>query len=332
MDLNTLWFILITVLFIGFFFLEGFDYGVGILLPFLGKNDEERRMIINTIGPFWDGNEVWMITAGGAIFAAFPNWYATLFSGFYIALFLLLAALIVRAVSFEYRSKVESQAWRNLWDWAIFFGSLIPAILWGVAVANLVKGTPIDENMTFVGNFFDLLSPFTLLGGLATLSAFILHGAYFLTLKTGSPVMERARATAQKVWPITIVLAGLFLIWMSFSSGKILSIVATVIAAVALVVAGLRSKQGRDGCAFGWTGAAIAFFTISVFAALYPNVMVSSIDAAYNLTIYNASSSPYTLKVMTIVAFIFVPIVLVYQGWTYYTFRQRITRETELEY
>ncbi len=332
MDLNTLWFILIAVLFIGFFFLEGFDYGVGILLPFLGKNDEERRMIINTIGPFWDGNEVWMITAGGAIFAAFPNWYATLFSGFYIALFLLLAALIVRAVSFEYRSKVESPTWRSLWDWAIFFGSLIPAILWGVAVANLVHGTPIDENMQFVGNFFDLLSPFTLLGGLATLSAFILHGAYFLTLKTGSPIMERAKATAQKMWIPTIVLAGLFLIWMSFSSGKILSIVATVLAAVALIVSGLRSKQGRDGCAFGWMGATIAFFTISVFAALYPNVMVSSIDPAYNLTIYNASSSPYTLKVMTIVAVIFVPIVLVYQGWTYYTFRQRITRDVELEY
>ncbi len=332
MDLNTLWFILITVLFIGFFFLEGFDYGVGILLPFLGKNDEERRMIINTIGPFWDGNEVWMITAGGAIFAAFPNWYATLFSGFYIALFLLLAALIIRAVSFEYRSKVESPSWRNLWDWAIFFGSLIPALLWGVAVANLVKGTPIDENMQFVGNFFDLLSPFTLLGGLATLFVFILHGAYFLTLKTGSPVMERAKATAQKVWPIALVFAGLFLIWMSFSSGKILSIVATIIAAVALLVAGFRARQERFGCSFGWTGAAIAFFTISVFAALYPNVMVSSLDPAYNLTIYNASSSPYTLKVMTIVALIFVPIVLVYQGWTYYTFRQRITRETELEY
>ncbi|MQL53765.1 cytochrome d ubiquinol oxidase subunit II, partial [Desulfofundulus thermobenzoicus] len=193
MDLNVLWFILITVLFVGYFFLEGFDYGVGTLVPFLGKNDAERRMLINTIGPFWDGNEVWLLTAGGAIFAAFPHWYATLFSGFYLALFLMLLALIGRGVAFEFRSKEDRPGWRNLWDWVLCAGSLVPALLWGVAVTNLVKGVPIDSHMQYAGNFFTLLSPYTLVGGLATLLLFTFHGALFLSLKTGGELVERAR-------------------------------------------------------------------------------------------------------------------------------------------
>jgi cytochrome d ubiquinol oxidase subunit II len=202
-DLNTLWFILITVLFIGYFILEGFDYGVGILLPFLGKDDQDRRVMINTIGPFWDGNEVWLLTAGGAIFAAFPHWYATMFSGFYIALVLMLLALIVRGVAFEFRSKDQHPAWRRTWDWAIFVGSFIPALLWGVALGNLLIGVPIDANMNYVGGFFNLLNPYALLGGLTTLSLFILQGAIFLGLKTEGQIAERAIAATKQVGPIT---------------------------------------------------------------------------------------------------------------------------------
>ncbi|NJN64744.1 MAG: cytochrome d ubiquinol oxidase subunit II, partial [Acidobacteria bacterium] len=207
MDLNTLWFVLIGVLFTGFFFLEGFDYGVGILLPFLGKTDHERRMVINTIGPVWDGNEVWMITAGGAMFAAFPHWYATLFSGFYLALVLMLLALIVRGVAFEFRSKDDNPRWRRTWDFAIFFGSAIPALLWGVAMTNIIRGVPIDAEMNYVGGFFNLLNPYALIGGIASLLVFSLHGACFLTLKLGSGLEERARAIAVRLWwPAAIAL------------------------------------------------------------------------------------------------------------------------------
>src|SRR5512136_1335765 len=210
MDLNTLWFLLIGVLFIGFFVLEGFDYGVGILLPFLGRTDGETRLIINTIGPVLDGNEVWMLTGGGAIFAAFPHWYATLFSGFYLALFLMLVALIVRGVGFEFRSKDAHPAWRATWDGMIFFGSAVPALLWGVALANLLEGTPIDATKTFTGGFFDLLSPYTLIAGLASLTLFVTHGAIFLNLKSGDPIRSRAVAATKKVGPAATLLLLLF--------------------------------------------------------------------------------------------------------------------------
>ena len=200
-DLNTLWFFLIVILFIGYFILEGFDFGVGILLPFLGKDDQERRIIINTIGPVWDGNEVWLITAGGAIFAAFPNWYATMFSGFYLALVLMLFALIVRGVAFEFRSKDRYPKWRNFWDWMIFIGSFVPALLWGVALGNILRGVPIDENMIYVGTFFTLLNPYALLGGLTTLTVFTLQGAIFLGLKTTDEILDRAVAATRKVGP-----------------------------------------------------------------------------------------------------------------------------------
>ncbi|HEY65901.1 MAG TPA: cytochrome d ubiquinol oxidase subunit II, partial [Caldilineae bacterium] len=210
MDLNTLWFVLIGVLFTGFFVLEGFDYGVGILLPFLGRDDSDRRMIINTIGPFWDGNEVWLITAGGAMFAAFPHWYATMFSGFYLALVFMLLALIVRGVAFEFRSKDEDPRWRALWDWMIFIGSFVPALLWGVAVSNLVRGVPIDANKIYTGSFLDLLNPYALIGGLVTLSLFTLHGSIFLSLKTGDELLGRAEAAARTLWIPSLVLALLF--------------------------------------------------------------------------------------------------------------------------
>jgi len=337
MDLNTVWFMLISVLFIGFFFLEGFDYGVGILLPFISKEDKKRRVVINAIGTFWDGNEVWLLTAGGAMFAAFPNWYATMFSGFYLALLLMLLALIIRGVSFEFRSKDKSPVWRNLWDWALFFGSAVPALLWGVAVSNLVRGVPIDQNMNYVGGFFNLLNPFALLGGLVFLAIFSLHGAIFLDLKTTHDVRERAHAIAQKLWLPTVVLVVAYVVSSYFATDMftrigINPILSVIVAAVALLLTGWFLKNQRSGWAFIMTGLTIAFVTITVFLGLYPRVMVSSLNDAWSLTVYSASSSPYTLKVMTIVAAIFVPIVLVYQAWTYWIFRKRVSVDSELEY
>lgn len=338
MDLNQLWFILIGVLFVGFFVLEGFDYGVGILLPFLGKDDTERRMIINTIGPFWDGNEVWMITAGGAIFAAFPDWYATMFSGFYLALVVMLVALIVRGVAFEFRSKDRKPEWRNLWDWMIFTGSLVPAVLWGVAIGNLIKGVPIDVNMNYVGDFLDLLSPYTLLGGLATLALFAVHGAIFLNLKTSDELQQRAHRAAWRLWPPAVVLVLLFVVAGYLATDMFTQQLGVnpgpfpIGAGVALLATGWLIRNRRTGWAFIMTALTIALSVITVFMGLYPRVMVSSLDDAWSLTIYNASSSDYTLRVMTIVALIFVPIVMIYQGWSYWIFRKRIGREQHLEY
>ncbi|MFZ5753897.1 MAG: cytochrome d ubiquinol oxidase subunit II [Bacillota bacterium] len=334
MDLNVLWFILVTVLFIGFFFLEGFDYGVGILLPVIGKTDTERRMIINTIGPFWDGNEVWMLTAGGALFAAFPNWYATLFSGFYLALFLILAALIVRGVAFEFRSKDENPTWRKCWDRMIFAGSLIPALLWGVAMTNLIRGVPIDDKMEYVGTFWDLLSPYTLVGGLAGLLVFALHGAIFLSLKIEGELAERSRKTALGLFIIAVPVF-ILLIVLSYSQTDIFTKLGAGLifcgAAVALLLAYWFLRSGKSGLAFVFNGLTIVFSTLAIFWGLFPRVMVSSLNPAWSLTIYNASSSSYTLKIMTIAALILVPVVLLYQGWTYWVFRQRVNAK-HLEY
>src|SRR5512141_2529184 len=218
MDLNILWFILIGVLFTGYFFLEGFDYGVGILLPFVSKDDTDRRVVINAIGPVWDGNEVWLLTAGGAMFAAFPNWYATLFSGFYLALVLMLVALIVRGVAFEFRSKDRNPRWRKTWDILIFVGSFVPALLWGVAFANIVSGVPIDAKMNYSGTSFDLLNPCALVAGLVPLLGFALHGALFLSLKTSGDVAARARLAAQRLWlPVVVVFAVLVVMTYAFT-------------------------------------------------------------------------------------------------------------------
>lgn len=337
MDLNTLWFILITILFIGFFILEGFDFGVGILLPFLGRDDRDRRLIINSIGPVWDANEVWIITAGGAIFAAFPNWYATMFSGFYLALVLLLVALIGRGVAFEFRSKDKHPRWRAVWDWTICIGSAVPALLWGVAVGNLLRGVPIDAEMNYIGGFFDLLNPYTLLGGLTSLSMFILHGAIFLNLKTSADVARRALAATKKVGPVATVIVFLFVIAGYFMTDAFTRLginpgIVPLAAGAALLAAGWFIHHERMGWAFVMTALTIALSTITIFMSLYPRVIVSSLNPDWSLTIYNASSSPYTLQVMTIVALIFVPIVLAYQGWTYWVFRQRLGRESQLEY
>lgn len=337
MDLNIIWFILITILFIGFFFLEGFDYGVGILLPFLGKDDISRRAVINTIGPHWDGNEVWLLTAGGAIFAAFPNWYATMFSGFYLALVVMLLALIARGVAFEYRSKREDKAWRTRWDWVIFVSSFIPALLWGVAISNLIRGVPIDANMNFTGNFFTLLNPYSLVGGLTTLALFTLHGALFLSLKLTDELLDNARKTAKKLWLPATVLLFVYVIYGYFETDMFSKLgvnpgVIPILAGVALLSVGYLLKIQKEGWAFIMTALTITFSIITVFMGLFPRVMVSSLNPDWSLTIYNASSSPYTLQVMSIVALIFVPIVLGYQIWTYWVFRKRISTRSKLEY
>jgi cytochrome d ubiquinol oxidase subunit II len=333
MDLNTVWFILITVLFTGFFFLEGFDYGVGILLPFLGKDDVDRRVIINAIGPVWDGNEVWLLTAGGAIFAAFPNWYATLFSGFYLALAVMLIALIMRGVAFEFRSKDARPGWRSFWDWMIFFGSFVPALLWGVALGNFLKGVPIDANMNYTGDFFTLLSPYTLITGVYTVLIVTLHGAVFLSMKTGGEIADRARTIAWRLWLPNIVMAAVTIFASDLSTDMFRKLgvnpgVIPITGLAALLASGWFIRNKHDGWAFASTGVVIAVAIVTVFMTLHPRVMISSTDPAYSLTIYTASSSPYTLSVMTVVALICVPIVVFYQGWTYYVFRKRITRQS----
>jgi cytochrome d ubiquinol oxidase subunit II len=333
MDLNILWFLLIGVLFVGYFVLEGFDYGVGILLPFLGKNDSQRRIIINTIAPHWDGNEVWLLTAGGAMFAAFSGWYATVFSGFYLPLFLILIGLIFRGVALEFRSKDDNQIWRSFWDWAICVGSFIPALLWGVALANFVIGVPINEAHQYVGGFWNLLNPYALLGGIISLLGFILHGAIFLAMKTNGSIMESARVIAKRVYPFILTALVLFVILsvvlVNFST---MAITISCLAVVVFLLSGWMVRQNRDGWGFILSAATILLATAAVFVQLFPHVLVSNINPAWSLTIYNSSSTTYTLQIMSIVALIFVPIVLAYQIWTYWLFKKRITEKSKLQY
>lgn len=334
MDLNTLWFILIAVLYIGFFLLEGFDFGVSMLLPFLGKDDTKRRVIINTVGPHWDGNEVWLLTAGGATFAAFPNWYATMFSGFYLALFLLLLALIVRGVAFEFRSKVENSNWRNTWDWCIFVGGFLPALLLGVAFSNLARGLPIDAKMQYVGGFFYLLNPYALVGGVVAVIAFALQGAIFLSLKTTGDLMEGARAVAKRLWLPAVIGLALFAALTYWQTDILTKIginpgVIPVISLAALLTVGYFLRVKHDGWAFVMIELNIAATLITLFMIMFPRVMISTLDPKFSLTIYNASSTPYTLTVMTVVALVFVPIVLAYQAWTYWVFRKRVEPKIE---
>jgi cytochrome d ubiquinol oxidase subunit II len=333
MDLNILWFILLTVLFSGFFFLEGFDYGVGMLLPFIAKTDRERRAVINTIGPVWDGNEVWMITAGGAMFAAFPHMYATLFSGFYVALVFMLIGLIIRGVAFEFRSKREDPAWRSRWDMAIFIGSLLPALLWGVTVANLMRGVAIESDLNYYGGLLPLLNLYSLFGGVVFLGLFLVHGASFLGIKLEGYLKDRVKKLSGKIWIAVVVLTVIFLIWTYFATDILNNpgfdgMIPALLAAIALLAYGWFLRQGKEGITFICGGLVIILATVMVFSGLFPNLMVSTLDPAYNLTIYNASSSPYTLKVITIVAAIFIPIILAYQGWTYWIFRKRLSPDS----
>ncbi|MFI1505115.1 cytochrome d ubiquinol oxidase subunit II [Streptomyces sp. NPDC020597] len=324
MELHDVWFVLIAVLWTGYFFLEGFDFGVGILTRLLARDRPERRVLINTIGPVWDGNEVWLLTAGGATFAAFPEWYATLFSGFYLPLLLILVCLIVRGVAFEYRAKRSEENWQRNWETAIFWTSLLPAFLWGVAFGNIVGGVKIDRNFEYVGGFWDLLNPYALLGGLVTLTLFTFHGAVFTALKTVGDIRGRARKLASKVGVLTAVLALVFLTWTQIDSGDAKSLVALVVAVAALIAALVANQAGREGWSFALSGVTIVAAVAMLFLSLFPNVMPSSLNEDWSLTVTNASSSPYTLKIMTWCAGVATPLVLLYQGWTYWVFRKRI--------
>jgi len=332
MDLAYLWFFIVGFLFVGYFVLDGFDFGVGMSLPFLGKNEISRRQIINTIGPVWDLNETWVIVAGACLFAAFPHWYATLFSGFYLALLLILLALIVRGVSFEYRHQRDSLRWKRGFDTMIVVGSAIPALLWGVAVANIVQGVPIDADMNFTGSLLTLLNPYGLLGGVTTLLLFFTHGVYFVALKTDGEVSVGAQKLATRSGALTIVVAAAFLIWtilMAFGREAPLAwlvVAFSAVAAVLLIGSWVANLRGREGWAFGFGAFTIVTAVLAVWFALFPYVMPSTTDPAYSLTIENASSTDYTLTIMSWAALIFLPLVLLYQGWTYWVFRKRVTR------
>ncbi|MFH9012929.1 cytochrome d ubiquinol oxidase subunit II [Streptomyces sp. NPDC017943] len=324
MELHDVWFVLIAVLWTGYFFLEGFDFGVGVLTRLLARNRPEKRVLINTIGPVWDGNEVWLLSAGGATFAAFPEWYATLFSGFYLPLLLILVCLIVRGVAFEYRVKRPEETWQRNWETAIFWTSLLPAFLWGVAFGNIVRGVKIDQDFNYAGGVLDLLNPYALLGGLVTLTLFTFHGTVFVGLKTVGEIRERARTLALRVGAVTAVLALAFLLWTQAERGDGASLVALVVAVAALVAALGAARAGREGWAFALSGITIVATVAMLFLTLFPNVMPSTLNADWSLTVTNASSSPYTLKIMTWCAGVATPVVLLYQSWTYWVFRKRI--------
>jgi cytochrome d ubiquinol oxidase subunit II len=323
--LQAIWFVLISVLWLGYFVLEGFDFGVGMLMRTVGRTQAERRAVLHSIGPVWDGNEVWLIVAGGATFAAFPQWYATLFSGFYLALFLILVALILRNVAFEFWGKGDSERWRTRWEWAIIAGSFVPALLWGVGWANIVHGVPIDRHGEYTGTLFTLLKPYALVGGLATLTLFLAHGAIFLSLRTTGDVEQRARAVAARVAPVAAVIVIVFLVWTLANQGGIEAFSAICAIGAAILVVAAAALVRDPARAFGATCGAIVLFFVALFADLFPHAMVSSTNPAFSLTLNEAASSHYTLSVMTVVAVVFVPFVLLYQGWTYWVFRQRVS-------
>lgn len=324
MALAEFWFVLIAVLWTGYFVLEGFDFGVGTLLPAVARDDIERRVAINTIGPVWDGNEVWLIVAGGAMFAAFPEWYASLFSGFYLLLLLILLSLIVRGVAFEYRGKHDTANWRRRWDACIVAGSTIPALLWGVVFGAILQGVPLNADHEYVGTVFDLISPYSLLGGLTTLTVFTYHGATFLALKSDGVVRVRANTYAHRLGPVALIFGSAFLLWTQLETGDVTSGSTLLLAAAALVGAVVANLRGREGWAFTGTATAIGLTAATLFIALAPDVLPSSLAPEHGLTIANASSSAYTLRVMSWVAVFFTPLVLGYQAWTYWVFRRRV--------
>jgi len=314
---GTVWFVLIAGLFTGYFVLEGFDFGVGALVRVLGRDERSRATVVGTIGPVWDGNEVWLITAAGAMFAAFPMWYATLLSGFYLPMLAILLALIGRGVAFEFRGKRDEPWWRARWDAVIAVGSLVPAFLWGLVFANIVRGVPLSADHEYAGGLGDLLSPYALLGGLAFLVVFVTHGAYFVALKTDGPVRSRANALGRRLGPVAVVLLATFL------AGAGTGLLAAA-AGIVLLGAVVANRFGREGWAFAGTAAAIALTVAALFVTLHPAVLPSTSDPAGTLTVANAASAPYTLKIMTWVAAVFAPVVLLYQGWTYWVFRKRL--------
>ncbi|WP_320669192.1 cytochrome d ubiquinol oxidase subunit II [Patulibacter defluvii] len=329
MDLPTVWFLLIALLWTGYLVLEGFDFGVGMLLPFVARDADDRRLAIRTFGPVWDANEVWLIVAGGAMFAAFPDWYASMFSAMYLPLLLLLVALIVRVLAIEYRVKHQDDRWTRAWDRALVVCSFVAPAAVALALANVVRGIPLNGDHDFTGDLLDLLNPYALLAAAAVLALFALHGACFLALRCDGPVRLRARRVALVAWPLAVVLGGGFGLWSLLDAspdGSVspVAVVGLVVAAGALVGAGLAIRRGREGGAFALTAAAVIGVAVLLFAQLWPNVLPSTGDPAGTLTIADAASTPYTLKVMTIVGAVMTPIVLLYQGWTYWIFRHRV--------
>jgi cytochrome bd ubiquinol oxidase subunit II len=330
MDLQNLWFVLIAVLWSGYFLLEGFDFGVGMLLPILPRSEGERGQMLRTIGPVWDGNEVWLVTAGGATFAAFPAWYATMFSGFYLALLLVLFFLIIRVVSFEWRSKAESPRWRTIWLWANAVGSFGASLIWGVGLANLLYGVPINSSGDFAGSFWDLFSVYTVLAGVTIVLLFAFHGATYLTIRTTGDLCVRAAATARRLSVAAAVVGAVFLAWtVQVATDKndkdiFPPILPAALGIVALALAVLFVYRHRSGLAFTATGLAAILWVATIFTSLYPRVMVSSTGFSNSLTVDGAASAHYTLAVMSVVALIFLPLILLYQGWTYHVFRERV--------
>lgn len=337
MELSELWFLLIAIVFIGFFFLEGFDFGVGMATRFLARNQNERTVMVNTIGPFWDANEVWLLTGGGAIFAAFPHWYATMFSGYYLPLLAVLLCLIGRGVSFEFRRKVDHPRWTNTWDWVIFLGSLLPPFLLGVLFTSMLRGMPIQEDMNMNASFTDFINIYSLWGGSTVTLLCFLHGLNFLALKTVGEIRERAAALAKKV-VLPVLGALVILVVLSWGMTDIFKVrlVTEVVLVVFIVLAYCLSyffiTQKREGLAFTMSGLGLALTVLAIFAGLFPRVMISSINKAFDLTVYNASSGAYSLKIMTIVALTILPFVLGYTIWSYYVFRKRVTDKEHLTY
>jgi cytochrome d ubiquinol oxidase subunit II len=332
--LPVVWFFLIAFLWIGFFFLEGFDFGVGMLLPFLGKNDEERRAIINTVGPVWDANEVWLIMAITAMFAVFPSWYATMFSSFYLPMLLIVVGLIIRGISFEYRSKDASVAWRHRFDWMIAIGSFLNSFLFGIVFSDLLCGMPIDQNMHYIGNPFSWLTPYGLIGGLTMVSVFLLHGANFLTLKMEGEMREGARAAAKFLYLFAAIIVVALAIATYFYTDITVKIgidpgILPIASVVFLLATLYFINRKMEGWAFTMTGLNIILTQVAFFILMFPRLMISSINPAWSLTIFNSSASPYSLAVMSIISLIFIPIVLAYEGWSYYIFRNRVKTDKQ---
>jgi cytochrome bd ubiquinol oxidase subunit II len=329
MGLETLWFCVIAFLWAGYFMLEGFDFGVGILLPFVGRDERDRSAMLETIAPVWDGNEVWLVVAGGATFAAFPAWYATMFSGFYLALLVVLVLLIVRVLSFEWRDRGDGR-WRGLWLWANVAGSIGAPVIWGVALANLVQGVPIDSSGDYAGGLVDLFSPYTVAAGLVTVLLFALHGAMFLGLRTTGPLRERALDAARRLSAPAVVLAAGFLVWtvvVATDANHKSAFPAALVAGAAILAFAAGAAmvgKGRARPAFIASATGIVLTVATIFTSLYPRVMVSSSDFSNSLTTSNASSAHYTLAVMSVVAVFVTPVVLAYQAWTYYVLRRRL--------
>ncbi|MCY9019131.1 cytochrome d ubiquinol oxidase subunit II [Priestia megaterium] len=336
-SLNEFWYLLVSILFVGFIFLEGFDFGIGMVSRFLGRNDLERRAFINTIGPFWDANEVWLISAIGAMFAAFPNWYATLLSGSYVLFVFLLLSLIGRGVAFEFRGKVEKQAWKNAWDWVIFFGSLFPPLIFGILFSALMKGLPVDRNMQMNAGLSDIVNLYTITGGVTLTMLCLWHGLIFATIRTMDDIRDRSRKVAMKLLPINalllLIFSGMtFFETDLFSNHSRLILYTFFIGIFVYLLAGFFLTRKKDGWAFAMSGLILILSISSIFAGLFPTVLVSSINESYSLTIHNAASGNYSLKIMSYAAIALLPFVLGYQIWSYYVFRKRVDHKEHMEY